>query len=56
MFLHADSEDSDAQADLSLRWAHSQFVGFVMRQLIYRVHHESAANPKFDSKSFFIMM
>ena len=28
MFLHADS---DAQADLSLRWAHSHFVGFVMR-------------------------
>ena len=32
MFLHADSEDSD-QADLSLRWAHTQFVGFVMRRL-----------------------
>ena len=33
----AHSEDSDqtadAQADLSLRWAHSHFVGFVMRQL-----------------------
>ena len=32
-FLHANSEDSwsdwaDAQADLSLRWAHSHFVGF----------------------------
>ena len=27
-FLHADS-------DLSLRWAHNHFVGFVMRQLIY---------------------
>ena len=25
----------DAQADLSLRWAHSHFVGFVMLQLIY---------------------
>ena len=35
-FLHADSEDwSDwADADLSLRWAHSHFVGFVMRRLI----------------------
>ena len=33
-FLHADSEDSD-QADLSLRWAHTHFVGFVMLQLIY---------------------
>ena len=49
MFLHADSEDSDqtgrkrrlwsdwaeAQADLSLRWAHTYFVGFVMSWLIY---------------------
>ena len=25
----------DAQADLSLRWAHSHFVGFVTRRLIY---------------------
>ena len=37
-FLHADSEDwsdrADAQADLSLRWAHSHIVGFVMRRLI----------------------
>ena len=33
------SEDSsdwvDAQADLSLRWAHSHFAGFVMRWLIW---------------------
>ena len=33
-FLHADREDwsdwADAQADLSLCWAHSQFVGFVV--------------------------
>ena len=44
-FLHADSEDSDqpglwsdwadAQADLSLRWAPTHFVGFVTRQLIF---------------------
>ena len=37
-FLHADSEDwsdwADAKADLSLRWAHSQFVGFVISRLI----------------------
>ena len=44
-FLHADSKDSDqtgqtltdwadAQADLSLRWAHNHIVGFVTRQLI----------------------
>ena len=38
-FLHADSEDTDqtgrmdAHSDLSLRWAHSHFVGFVMRRL-----------------------
>ena len=36
-FLHADSKDwsdwPDAQADLSLRWAHSHFIGFVMRRL-----------------------
>ena len=35
----AHSEDwsdwADAQADLSLRWAHSHFVGFVMRRLIW---------------------
>ena len=29
----AHSEDSDQQADLSLRWAHSHFSGFVMRRL-----------------------
>ena len=35
--LHADSEDwsdwADAQAYLSLRWAHTHFVGFVMSRL-----------------------
>ena len=43
MFLHADSEDwsdwADAKADLSLRWAHSHFVGFVMLRLSYRDVH-----------------
>ena len=29
-YLHADSEDWSDWADLSLRWAHSHFVGFVM--------------------------
>ena len=29
------SDWADAQADLSLRWAHSHFVGFDMRWLIY---------------------
>ena len=28
------SDWADAQADLSLRWAHSHFIGFVMRWLI----------------------
>ena len=38
-FLHADSEKdwANAQADRSLRWAHSHFVGFVTRLLIYFV-------------------
>ena len=30
----SDSDREDAQADLSLCWAHSHFVGFVMRWLI----------------------
>ena len=30
------SDGADAQTDLSLRWAHSHFVGFVMRRLICR--------------------
>ena len=29
------------QADLSLRWAHTHFVGFVMRRLIYFFRSES---------------
>ena len=29
------SDWADAQADLSLRWAHSHFLGFVMSRLIY---------------------
>ena len=31
------SDWADAQADLSLRWAHSHFIGFVMSQLIYHL-------------------
>ena len=31
------SDWADAQADLSLRWAHSHFVGFVTRRLILNV-------------------
>ena len=29
------SDWADAQADLSLRWAHTHFVGFVMKRLIF---------------------
>ena len=42
-FLHANSEDwsnwANAQADLSLHWAHSHFVGFchVAAQILYSV-------------------
>ena len=46
-FLHADSEDSD-QTDLSLRWAHSHFVGFVMSRLTLKgepMKHTSRKNP-----------
>ena len=32
------SDWADAQADLSLRWAHSHIVGFVMRRLISYQH------------------
>ena len=28
---------ADAQADLSPRWVHTHFVGFVMSQLIYEI-------------------
>ena len=31
------SDWADAQADRSLRWEHSHFVGFVMSQLMYRM-------------------
>ena len=34
------SDWADAQADLSLRWAHTHFVGFVMRRLIFSVTGE----------------
>ena len=37
------SDWADAQADLSLRWAHSHFVGFVVRRLNLVYHND----PKF---------
>ena len=35
--LWSDWADAQAQADLSRRWAHTHFVGFVMSWLIYRL-------------------
>ena len=56
-FHHADSEDDwvDAQADLSLRWAHSHFVGFVMSRLIklWFVYSYWLMNLTSSSPSFF---
>ena len=48
-FLHADSEDSD----LSLRWANTYFVGFVMSRLI-SFHH--AFNIYKEKKILFWLM
>ena len=39
----------DAQADLSLCWAHSHFVGFVMRRLIYE--HQRPKSLRFILRS-----
>ena len=38
----------DAQADLSLRWAHSHFVGFVVRRLIYKCFQFLGVGIQFD--------
>ena len=60
-FLHVDSEDSDEtgrmpMANLSLGWAHTDFVGFVMSRLIYHtqnhklscaVWHEASGTLKY---------
>ena len=42
------SDWAAAQVDLSLRWAHSHFVGFVMSQLIYcmNTHTDNATHCK----------
>ena len=42
-WVHSEdwSDWTDAQADLSLRWAHSHFVGFVMRWLNYYTQTDS---------------
>ena len=39
------SDWADAQADLSLHWAHSHFVGFVMSWLIYCVSEQQYVEP-----------
>ena len=44
-FLHAD-----AQADLSLRWAHSHFVGFVMSRLSHGLQRLPFSLPLLDSE------
>ena len=38
------SDWANAQADLSLRWAHNPFVGFVMRRLIYPFSNTNSWN------------
>ena len=45
------SDWADAQADLSLRWAHSHFVGFVMRRLInaYKITKKCTRSTKTSS-------
>ena len=44
------SDWADAQADLSLRWAHSHFVGFVMSRLISNHTGDLASLYVRDSK------
>ena len=50
------SDWADAQADLSLRWAHNHIVGFVMRRLICfllllsSVHKNAKPSPPADPK------
>ena len=40
------SDWADAQVNLSLRWAHSHFVGFVMRRLSYYIARASAQSDQ----------
>ena len=54
-FLQADSKDSDqtgriTQADLSLRWTHSHFVGFVMSWLTSFDIARHRKNPKLSDR------
>ena len=40
--IHKKEDCADAQADLSLRWAHSHFVGFVMARLVIFTEYGSS--------------
>ena len=64
-FLPADSEDwsdwADAQADLSLRWAHTHIVGFVMSRLIllftgYMYWFVTGMKPGLEKSEFYSLV
>ena len=49
--LNYPLSEVDAQADLSCRWAHTHFVGFVMRRLTTKlVTAEYRNDPKFSDR------
>ena len=43
---------ADAQADLSFRWAHNHFVGFVMSRLIYHKGVENIIKAYYRAKGY----
>ena len=47
------SDWADAQADLSLRWAHSHFVGFVTRRLMWPFQKKQRKKKKNAVSNFF---
>ena len=56
------SDWADAKADLSLCWAHSHFVGFVMRRLVVPFHENSEITDEFliwskgERRNFLVMV
>ena len=48
------SDWADAQADLSLRWAHTHFVGFVMSWLLWLISHISLCGIFLLFSAFFL--
>ena len=40
VYAICEQQNADAQADLSLCWAHTRFVSFVMSRLKYESYHE----------------